>query len=150
MDDFAIAPDLPNTYGMVDPRGANAIAPRKRPRSSMTPTIVEKDGALFMVTGSPGGPRIISTTLLSLVNVIDYGMDASEAVSAPRFHHQWEPNVLYLERAIPHDVVQGLRERGHDVRVEQRDWSAAEAIVFHNGVFWGGSDPRRDGLAAGY
>jgi gamma-glutamyltranspeptidase/glutathione hydrolase len=116
----------------------------------MTPTILEKDGALFMVTGSPGGPRIISTTLLSVVNVIDYGMDPAEAVSAPRFHHQWEPNVLYLERAIPRDVVQALRERGHDVRVEEHDWSAAEAIVFRNGVFWGGSDPRRDGLAAGY
>jgi gamma-glutamyltranspeptidase/glutathione hydrolase len=150
MDDFAIAPDLPNTYGVVDPRGANAIAPRKRPRSSMTPTILEKDGRLFMVTGSPGGPRIISTTLLSVVNVIDYGMDPSEAVSAPRFHHQWEPNVLYLEPATPRDVVDALRERGHEVKVEQHDWSAAEAIVYQNGVFWGGSDPRRDGLAAGY
>src|SRR5262249_20885271 len=90
MDDFATAPDVPNTYGLVDERGANAIAARKRPRSSMTPTIVEKDDRLFMVTGSPGGPRIVSTTLLSLLNVIDYGMDASEAVSAPRFHHQWQ------------------------------------------------------------
>jgi gamma-glutamyltranspeptidase / glutathione hydrolase len=151
MDDFAIAPDQPNTYGLVDKRGANAIAARKRPRSSMTPTILEKDGNLFMVTGSPGGPRIISTTLLSLVNVIDYGMDASEAVSAPRFHHQWEPDKLYLEPETPRDVVDGLRSRGHDVVVEDMDWSAAEAIVAEpSGGFWGGSDPRRDGLAAGY
>ncbi len=151
MDDFAIAPDQPNTYGLVDKRGANAIAPRKRPRSSMTPTIVEKGGQLFMVTGSPGGPRIISTTLLSMLNVIDYGMDASAAVSAPRFHHQWVPDVLYLEPETALDVVDALRARGHTVEVEQRDWSAAEAIVVDpSGAFWGGSDPRRDGMAAGY
>jgi gamma-glutamyltranspeptidase / glutathione hydrolase len=151
MDDFAIAADLPNTYGLVDQLGANAIAARKRPRSSMTPTILEKDGRLFMVTGSPGGPRIVTTTLLSILNVIDYGMDASQAVSAPRFHHQWEPDVLSLEPETPRDVVDALRERGHPVEVEPNDWSAAEAIVVEpGGGFWGGSDPRRDGLAAGY
>ena len=151
MDDFAIAPDLPNTYGLVDTRGANAIAARKRPRSSMSPTIVEKDGALFMVTGSPGGPRIVSTTLLSLLNVIDYGMDASQAVSAPRFHHQWAPDVLYLEPDTARDVADALRARGHEVVVEESEWSAAEAIVVDpDGAFWGGSDPRRDGLAAGF
>ena len=152
MDDFAIAPDLPNTYGLIDTRGANAIEARKRPRSSMTPTIVERNGGgLFMVTGSPGGPRIVSTTLLSIVNVIDYGMDASQAVSAPRFHHQWAPDVLYLEPETARDVVDALRERGHEVVVEERDWSAAEAIVRDpDGAFWGGSDPRRDGLAAGF
>jgi gamma-glutamyltranspeptidase/glutathione hydrolase len=152
MDDFATAPDQPNSYGLVDTRGANAIAARKRPRSSMTPTIIEGgDGSVFMVTGSPGGPRIISTTLLSVVNVIDYGMDASQAVSAPRFHHQWSPDVLYLEPDIPRDVVDALRARGHEVVVEKKGWSAAEAIVRDpSGAFWGGSDPRRDGLAAGY
>jgi gamma-glutamyltranspeptidase / glutathione hydrolase len=152
MDDFAIAPDLPNVYGLVDTRGANAIEARKRPRSSMTPTIVERNGGeLFMVTGSPGGPRIISTTLLSIVNVIDYGMNASQAVSAPRFHHQWAPDLLYLEPETARDVVDALRKRGHEVVVEERDWSAAEAIVRDpDGVFWGGSDPRRDGLAAGF
>jgi gamma-glutamyltranspeptidase/glutathione hydrolase len=104
-----------------------------------------------MVTGSPGGPRIVSTTLLSIVNVIDYGMDASQAVSAPRFHHQWQPDVLYLEPETTRDVAVALRERGHEVVVEQSDWSAAEAIVRDpSGAFWGGSDPRRDGLAAGY
>jgi len=151
MDDFSIAPGEPNTYGLVDKRGANAIAARKRPRSSMSPTIVEKDGRLFMVTGSPGGPRIVSTTLLSLVNVIDYGMNAAEAVSVPRFHHQWQPDKLYFEPATARDVVEALRERGHEVVVEQRDWSAAEVIVVEpGGAFSGGSDPRTDGLAAGY
>jgi gamma-glutamyltranspeptidase / glutathione hydrolase len=151
MDDFAKAEGTPNTYGLVDTRGANAIAPGKRPLSSMTPTIVDKDGALFLVTGSPGGPRIISTTLLSLINVIDYGMDVSAAVSAPRFHHQWDPDVLYVEPEVPRDVVEGLRARGHTVEVGERDWSAAEAIqVDAEGVLWGGSDPRRGGLAIGY
>jgi gamma-glutamyltranspeptidase/glutathione hydrolase len=151
MDDFSIAPGEPNAYGLVDKRGANAIAPRKRPRSSMTPTIVEKDGRLFMVTGSPGGPRIVSTTLLSILNVIDYGMNAAEAVSVPRFHHQWQPDKLFFEPATARDLVGALRDRGHEVIVEERDWSAAEVIVVEpGGAFSGGSDPRTDGLAAGY
>jgi gamma-glutamyltranspeptidase/glutathione hydrolase len=150
MDDFSVATDVPNAYGLLDTRGANAIAPGKRPLSSMTPTIVEKDGAPFLVTGSPGGPRIISTTLLSMLNVIDYGMDVSEAVAAPRFHHQWQPDVLIVERAVPRDVVEALRARGHEV-VEEENWSAAEVIAIDaDGGFWGGSDPRRDGLAAGF
>ena len=152
MDDFAKAPDLPNVYGLVDVRGANAIAPGKRPLSSMTPTILDRDGALFMVTGSPGGPRIISTTLLTIVNVVDYGMDVKAAVSAPRFHHQWVPDTLFVEPGTPLDVIRGLEERGHHVEVGSRPWSAAEAIVIDpkTGVHLGGNDPRRDGLALGY
>jgi gamma-glutamyltranspeptidase/glutathione hydrolase len=151
MDDFAVAIGVPNAYGLVDTRGANAIAPGKRPLSSMTPTIIEKDGALAMVTGSPGGPRIITTTLLSVLNVIDYGMDVSEAVSAPRFHHQWQPDVLFVEPAVPSDVVEALRERGHDVDVSEREWSAAEAItVAPDGSLLGAADPRRDGVALGF
>ena len=151
MDDFAIAVDTPNVYGLVDTRGANSIAPGKRPLSSMTPTIVEKDGALFMVTGSPGGPRIISTTLLSVLNVIDFDMDVSEAVSAPRFHHQWLPDVLRVEPTTPRDVIEALRARGHSVEVSEREWSAAEAIhIAPDGTFRGAADPRRDGVALGY
>ena len=150
MDDFSVALDTPNAYGLVDTRGANAIAPGKRPLSSMTPTIVERGGRLFMVTGSPGGPRIISTTLLTVLHVIDYGMDVSEAVSAPRFHHQWQPDRLAVEDEVPRDVVEALRARGHEVSVES-DWSAAEAIVLDpDGAHWGGTDPRRDGAALGY
>jgi len=151
MDDFAIAPDTPNTYGLVDTTGANAIAPGKRPLSSMTPTLVTRDGAVFMVSGSPGGPRIISTVLLTLLNVIDYGMDVQEAVAAPRFHHQWEPDTLYVEPDVPADVVEGLIDRGHTVEVGKRSWSGAEAIVIDPATGWhyGGSDPRRDGLALG-
>jgi gamma-glutamyltranspeptidase/glutathione hydrolase len=152
MDDFAKAPDVPNVYGLIDTRGANAIAPSKRPLSSMTPTILVKQGKPIMVTGSPGGPRIISTTLLTILNVLDYGMDVQAAVSAPRFHHQWVPDKLFVEPEIPVDVLEGLRSRGHEVEVSTRRWSSAEAIVidFGSGVHLGGSDPRRDGLALGY
>lgn len=151
MDDFAVAKNTPNAFALVDVRGANAVAPRKRPLSSMTPTIVLKDGRPFLVTGSPGGPRIISTTLLSILNVVDYGMDVQEAVSAPRFHHQWTPDTLWLERAIPEDVREGLRRRGHAIQVSPRNWSSAQAIVVdpETGLHLGGSDPRSDGLALG-
>ncbi len=152
MDDFSKAPGEPNAYGLVDVLGANAIAPGKRPLSSMTPSILLRDGELFMVTGSPGGPRIISTVLLSVVNVVDYGMNVKAAVSAPRFHHQWIPDELVLEPQIPEDVGEALRERGHAVRWSPRTWSAAEAIVLDAERGWhtGGSDPRRDGLALGH
>jgi gamma-glutamyltranspeptidase/glutathione hydrolase len=152
MDDFAKAPNEPNVYGLVDTRGANAIAPGKRPLSSMTPTILLRDGRLAMVTGSPGGPRIITTVLLSILNVIDYGMDVQESMSAPRFHHQWVPDKLFVESAIPEDVIDGLRRRGHSVEVSARNWSSAQAIVIDPETGWhtGGTDPRSDGLALGY
>jgi gamma-glutamyltranspeptidase/glutathione hydrolase len=152
MDDFSVAPDTPNVYGLVDTRGANAIAPGKRPLSSMTPTVLLKDGKLFMVTGSPGGPRIITTTLLSIVNVVDFGMDVQQAVSAPRFHHQWVPDELSVEPETSPDAVSGLRARGHGVEVGKRRWSAAEVIVVdpQTGMHTGGADPRRDGLAIGF
>jgi len=151
MDDFAVATDTPNSYGLIDTRGANLVASRKRPLSSMTPTILDRDGRLFMVTGSPGGPRIISTTLLTIVNVVDRKMDAKAAVSAPRFHHQWDPNRLEVEPAIPAEVVQALEARGHDVLRSPRTWSAAEVIVIDpsTGAHVGGSDPRTDGAAVG-
>jgi gamma-glutamyltranspeptidase/glutathione hydrolase len=117
----------------------------------MTPTIVVKDGRPFMVSGSPGGPRIITTTLLTLLNVIDYGMDVQAAVAAPRFHHQWLPEHLFVESATPADVVDALRARGHDVEVAERNWSSAQAIVvdWPNSLHYGASDPRSDGLALG-
>jgi gamma-glutamyltranspeptidase/glutathione hydrolase len=151
MDDFSSAPGRPNVYGLVDVRGANAIAPGKRPLSSMTPTLVLVDGRLVMVTGSPGGPRIISTTLLSIVNTLDFRMDAQAAVSAPRFHHQWLPDEILVEPDVPVDVVEALRARGHAVKVSETEWSAAQAIVIDPKTGWhtGGADPRSDGLALG-
>jgi len=152
MDDFAKAVGVANAYGLVDTKGANAIEPGKRPLSSMTPTILLKDGRPFMVTGSPGGPRIISTTLLTILNVVDFGLNVQEAVAAPRFHHQWLPDKLLVEPATPQDVVEALRARGHAVEVQSREWSAAEAIVVDPETGWhlGASDPRRGGRALGY
>jgi gamma-glutamyltranspeptidase/glutathione hydrolase len=152
MDDFSIAPNRPNAYGLVDTRGANAVAPGKRPLSSMTPTILLRDGQLVLVTGSPGGPRIISTVLLSIVNVVEHGMDVMAAVSAPRIHHQWQPDALVVEPAVPQDVIDGLRRRGHAVEVSRDNWSSAQALSFDAGSGWfrGGSDPRSDGRAQGF
>jgi gamma-glutamyltranspeptidase/glutathione hydrolase len=152
MDDFARAPDTPNAYGLVDTRGANAVAARKRPLSSMTPTLVLREGEVFMVTGSPGGPRIVSTTLHTILNVVDHGMDVKSAVAAPRYHHQWVPDVVYAEPALDPGVVAGLRARGHTVEVAERPWSSAQSIVVDpkTGLHHGGSDPRGDGLALGF
>ncbi len=86
MDDFSVAPNQPNAFGLVDVHGTNAVAPGKRPLSSMTPTLVLEDGKVRMVAGSPGGPRIITTVLLALINVLDFGLDPSEAIAQPRFH----------------------------------------------------------------
>lgn len=151
MDDFAVAKNTPNSYGLVDTRGANLPAPGKRPLSSMTPTILERDGRLFMVSGSPGGPRIISTTLLTILNVVDFGMDPQAAVAAPRYHHQWDPNKLRLEPDFPPEVAEALEARGHTVEQSGRTWSAAEVIVIdpETGLHLGGADPRTDGAAIG-
>jgi gamma-glutamyltranspeptidase/glutathione hydrolase len=152
MDDFAVAPDRPNAYGLVDTRGANAIAPGKRPLSSMTPTILVKDGRAVFVTGSPGGPRIITTVLLTIVNTVDFGMDVPQAVAAPRYHHQWMPDRVAAEPLLPAEVVEGLRARGHEVVVEPYPWSSAQAIAIDpsTGLHQGGSDPRSDGAALGW
>jgi gamma-glutamyltranspeptidase/glutathione hydrolase len=151
MDDFSAAPDVANAFGLVG-REKNAIAPGKRPLSSMTPTILLRDGRPYMLTGSPGGPRIITTTLLTVLNVVDYGMDVQEAVSASRFHHQWQPDLLELEPDVPRDVLDALVERGHPAKLSERPWSSAQAIVADpaTGLLWGGTDPRSDGAALGY
>jgi gamma-glutamyltranspeptidase/glutathione hydrolase len=151
MDDFAVAKATPNSYGLIDTRGNNLVAPGKRPLSSMTPTILDREGQLFMVTGSPGGPRIISTTLLTILNVVDWKMDPQAAVSAMRFHHQWDPDKLRVEPETTDEVIEALRARGHTVELSPRTWSAAEVIVVDpaTGLHLGGSDPRTDGAAVG-
>jgi gamma-glutamyltranspeptidase/glutathione hydrolase len=152
MDDFAKAPDTPNVYGLVDTRGANAIAPGKRPLSSMAPTILVRGGRPFLLTGSPGGPRIISTTLLTILAVVDHGRDAQGAVAATRYHHQWLPDRVSVEPGMPEAVVRELRVRGHQVERASSAWSSAQVIVVDpaTGRLTGGSDPRGDGIAAGY
>lgn len=128
MDDFTVKVGEQNMYGLV--QGAtNAIAPGKRPLSSMTPTLVTKDGKVFMVVGSPGGSRIITITLQTVLNVIDHGMAPQEAVDAPRIHHQWLPDEVYLEqRGLSADTQKLLQERGYKL-VEQTPWGAAELIM---------------------
>ena len=151
MDDFATRPGQPNAFGLVALAGANGVAADKRPLSSMAPLIVLEDGRLRFVAGSNGGPRIITTTLLSLLNHLEFGMDVSEAVAAPRFHHQWLPDELLLEAGHPADVVEALRARGHRVKVVDDLGGGVEAIAFDpaTGRLTGGVDPRRDGAAAG-
>ena len=113
MDDFTTQPGVPNAlFGLVQ-SDANAIAPLHRPLSSMTPTILLRDGKLSFVTGSPGGPRIISATLLTVINWMRLGMDAQAAVNAPRFHHQWLPDEIVLEKGFSPTFEQALNARGH-------------------------------------
>lgn len=122
MDDFTIKPGVPNLYGLVQGE-ANAVAPRKSPLSSMSPTIVSKDGKPFMVIGSPGGSRIITITLEAIMNVIDHGMDLQEAIDAPRIHHQWLPDKVYMEPyALSPDTLRLLTGMGYDVGID-RDWT---------------------------
>ncbi|MGB3537165.1 MAG: gamma-glutamyltransferase [Mesorhizobium sp.] len=122
MDDFTIKPGVPNLYGLVQGE-ANAIQPRKSPLSSMSPTIVSKDGKPFMVIGSPGGSRIITITLEAIMNVIDHGMDLQEAIDAPRIHHQWLPDKVYIEPyALSPDTLRLLAGMGYDVGIDP-DWT---------------------------
>ncbi len=150
MDDFSSQPGVPNYFGLVGAE-ANAIEPGKRPLSSMTPTLVFYQSRPFMVLGSPGGPRIITTILQVMLNVIDYGMNIQQAVDAPRVHHQWLPDRLFLEEGIPDDVIQNLVIKGHNV-FPGGYWSAAQAILIDldTGLIYGGSDSRIEGAAAGY
>ena len=150
MDDFTIKPGMPNLYGLVQGE-ANAIMPGKRPLSSMSPTLVEKDGRIFLVLGSPGGSRIITTVLETILNIVDYGMSPQEAVEAPRLHHQSLPDEVAYERAgLMPDAITTLTEMGYKL-VEHRPWGAVELIAIADGRFHGVSDPRRPaGAAVGY
>jgi gamma-glutamyltranspeptidase / glutathione hydrolase len=128
MDDFTIKPGVPNLFGLVQGT-TNIIAPGKRPLSSMSPTIVTKDGKTFMVLGSPGGSRIITIVLETIMNVVDYGMNIQEAVDAPRVHHQWLPDQITVEPfAISPDTAMILKNMGHKIE-QQSPWGAAEAIL---------------------
>lgn len=150
MDDFSAAPGAPNSYGLVGGE-ANAIAPGKRMLSSMTPTIVTKDDRLFMVVGTPGGSTIITTVFQTLLNVVDHGMGMQQAVSAPRFHQQWRPDIIQMEAGAisPEDslVLSGM---GHELRVRRPIGRADAILVLPDGRLEGGADPRGDDHAAGY
>jgi len=150
IDDFALAPDVPNQFGLVG-SDANAVAPGKRPLSSMTPTIVEgPDGEIALVLGSPGGSRIINSVVQVLVNVVDHGMELQEAVNAARVHHQWVPDTLFVERpALSADVRDALVRRGHTIEILD-PIGMVEAIGRAGGVWLGAADPRGPGTAEGW
>jgi len=173
MDDFTVKPGTANHYGLVQGE-ANAIAPGKRPLSSMAPTLVLRDGHVFLVLGSPGGARIITITLESALNILDYGMAPQEAVDAPRFHHQWLPDEIFAEPyALSPDTQALLRAMGYRI-TEQKPWGAAELIevappqeagdhaassgddfaasgTLRPGFYYGANDSRRPaGAAIGY
>ncbi len=165
MDDFTTQPGVPNSLYELMQSEANAIAPGHRPLSSMTPTMLLRDGKLSFVTGSPGGPTIISSTLLSVINWMRFGMEAQAAVNAPRFHHQWYPNRIRMEAEFPASMEQALRARGHEV---ERGWYEtpslgheaqlrkhfglvnAIGIDSQTGERLGAADPRDQGSAVGY
>jgi gamma-glutamyltranspeptidase / glutathione hydrolase len=150
MDDFAIAPGVPNLFGLVGGE-ANSIAPRKTPLSSMTPTIVTENGQLRLALGSPGGSTIITTVLQILLNVLVYDMDVEAAVSAPRIHQQWMPETVSVETwGLDALTLEELRRRGHDLTIKG-NWGNANAIeMMPDGTLEGAADPRGEGAARGF
>jgi gamma-glutamyltranspeptidase/glutathione hydrolase len=155
MDDFTAKQGVPNTYGLIQ-GPANAIGPGKRPLSAMTPTIVlrkdgPKDGKLFLVLGSPGGPTIITTVANVIIGVVDFSLDIQEAVNAPRFHHQWLPDQIFVEDRLSPDTMNLLRSKGHELKV-RHFWGDGECIMVDpkTGERLGASDGRNNGKAVGY
>ena len=150
MDDFAAKPGVPNMFGLIQGEG-NAIQPGKRPLSSMTPTIVLKDGKLFLVVGSPGGSRIITAVMQVILNVIDFKMNMQDAIDAPRIHHQWMPDKLDFEKGISPDTLALLRARGHMMdEARPQVLARVEGIMSLDGWLMGGTDLRASGKAAGF
>jgi gamma-glutamyltranspeptidase / glutathione hydrolase len=152
MDDFSSKPGVPNMYGLLQ-GPANAIVPNKRPLSAMTPTIVLKNGKLFLVLGSPGGPTIITTVANVLMGVVDYGLNIQQAVNAPRFHHQWMPDEIQVEATgISPDTIGILQRMGHRIDKSRGYWGDAECIAIDEktGERLGASDGRNQGEAVGY
>jgi gamma-glutamyltranspeptidase/glutathione hydrolase len=149
MDDFSVKPGVPNAYGLVGGK-ANAVQPNKRPLSSMTPTLVFKDGKPFLATGSPGGSRIISTTLQLILNVLDHEMNIAVATQAPRLHHQWLPDRLEVETGFNQETLSALRGKGHKI-ADAEPMGSTQSILRNTKGFFGASDPRRPGaLSLGY
>ena len=150
MDDFSIQPGVPNAFQLIGGE-ANAVAPGKRPLSSMSPTIVFKDGEPILSAGAAGGPTIISQTLLAIINTVDFGMGVEAALSAPRFHHQWRPDELKIETSTGTAIRDALRARGHKL-AETDSFGACQAVArdVNQHGFLGVADPRNGGDAGGW
>jgi gamma-glutamyltranspeptidase/glutathione hydrolase len=148
MDDFSVQPGYPNLYGLIGGI-ANAIEPEKRMLSSMTPTILEKDNELFMVLGSPGGSTIITAVFQTILNVIEHNMSIDSAVTVPRFHHQWLPDQIRMEKSIFNDssLITQLKKIGHHLK-NVNSMNRVDAILIENNKLYGGADPRGDDYVA--
>ena len=150
MDDFSIKPGYPNMFGLVGGE-ANAIEPNKRMLSSMTPTIIEKNNKPFLIVGTPGGSTIITSVFQTILNVIDFNMGMQEAVDAKRFHHQWLPDALIIEKnTLDHNVRENLNKLGHKI-MERNSIGRMDCILIKDdGSLEGGADKRGDNIALGY
>jgi gamma-glutamyltranspeptidase/glutathione hydrolase len=149
MDDFSIYPGVPNAFGLVGAEN-NSVASGKRPLSSMSPTIVlDKAGKPVLTVGAAGGPKIITQVLLTILRVLDFDQSLEDAVTGPRFHHQWRPNVVMYEKELARDLVEGLRERGHNVEDTGSGGRTQAIAVTRDGKLVGVADPRSSGKAAG-
>jgi gamma-glutamyltranspeptidase/glutathione hydrolase len=148
MDDFTAKTGVPNSFGLIQGE-ANAIAPHKTPLSSMCPTVVTRDGQLYMVLGSPGGPTIINTVLQVILNVLDFGMNMQQAVDEPRIHHQWLPDVLHIENTASPDTIELLKQRGHQIGLTTAIGDIA-AIRVDGQWIEGAPDGRTEATAKGY
>ncbi|NER13401.1 gamma-glutamyltransferase [Leptobacterium flavescens] len=152
MDDFSSKPGVPNSYGLIGAE-ANSIAPEKRMLSSMTPTIVEKDGKLWMVVGTPGGSTIITTVLQTILNVHEFGMGMQEAVDAPRFHHQWKPDTITFEPgAFSPELLENLKAKGYKINENTTPiiGKVSAILITEDGKLEGGADKRGDETAVGF
>ncbi|HMV70908.1 MAG TPA: gamma-glutamyltransferase, partial [Pseudomonadales bacterium] len=144
MDDFAVAPGVKNAFGLTGDE-ANAVAAGKRPLSSMTPTIVLRDGEPYIATGAPGGPRIITVVLQILLNTLVFDMNIADASAQSRVHHQWLPDELYLEPGISPDTTALLTGMGYTIGAAGPLFGNAQSLMFRDGIMYGASDTRRPG-----
>jgi gamma-glutamyltranspeptidase/glutathione hydrolase len=146
MDDFSAKAGSPNSYGLIGGK-ANAIAANKRPLSSMTPTIVLKNGEPYLATGTPGGSKIITSVFQQLINVLWFDMNISMATNLPRIHHQWQPDIMYIEQGIAADSIALLIQKGHQIELSS-SLGSLESIMIKEGIYYGAADPRRPNAKA--